>query len=842
MRRCPFPVRYWPAGLLALGLLAFRPDTGPDPTRLIEQLRRFYLTTQPEVSYLHLDQAAYAAGETLWFKAYVVDARAHQPDSLSRVLYVDVVTPEKQVIFRRTLALDQGIAAGDIILPDTLRTGVYTLRAYTSWMRNSDEGLFFTRRVPVWQAAVPASGGPAPSAMRRAELARTTARQVAAAQVPDVQFFPEGGNYVAGLPTTVGVKAVAANGYGLALQGSVLDEQGQVVARFGTPALGMSSFNFTPQANQRYHATVSLPDGETATYPLPAVQESGWALTVREIGNTYRVFVRHRSAGQAPADALQLVAHVRGQVVYTGTGLIRDGETFSAVIAKADAPAGILHITLFDGQSAAQAERLVFVPETQNIQVRLRPSKAAYGPREKVDLNVEVSTATGQPAAAELSLAVTNRLTLPGADAEATDVRAHLLLTSELRGYVENPAYYFQPRTPEVQRALDDLLLTQGWSRFSWQRVLAPGVITSEYLFPLEQTLTLSGQLMRNDKKPVPNGELTLLYGKAKELVQSTANAEGLFRFNGFSGQDTTAVLLQARTPKGSSNVLIKLNELWPTPAATWRPVAPLSPVTAESAPVLAYGQRSHRQQMLEKVYRPDSTSGIVLREVKIDGRRPVEASSSLHGGNVSAVLRAKDFPNLNSYQNIFQMMQSRVAGVQVQPQGAGYSVLIRGITSFSGSSEPLYLLDDVPLSDGQALLSIPPSDIDRIEILKGGAAAIYGTRGSNGVIAVYTKRGRGNHSDEPAAGVAVRRVPAYYRAREFYAPRYETTRQSEKPDPRATTLYWLPRLTVPASGRAHVSFFTADQPGTFRVAVEGICAAGQPATAEATLTVGEQP
>ena len=186
--------------LLLMGTTAFRFVGPPDPSvALVERLLAFY-RTQPEVSYLHLDQAAYAAGETLWFKAYVVDARAHQPDSLSRVLYVDVVTPEKQVIFQRTLALNEGVAAGDIILPDTLSSGMYTLRAYTSWMRNSDEGLFFTRRVPVWQAAVPASGGPAPSAMRRAALARTAARQVAAPQARTCSFSPRGATTWRGCP------------------------------------------------------------------------------------------------------------------------------------------------------------------------------------------------------------------------------------------------------------------------------------------------------------------------------------------------------------------------------------------------------------------------------------------------------------------------------------------------------------------------------------------------------------------------------------------------------------------------------------------------------------------
>ena len=347
---------------------------------------------------------------------------------------------------------------------------------------------------------------------------------------------------------------------------------------------------------------------------------------------------------------------------------------------------------------------------------------------------------------------------------------------------------------------------------------------------------------MRNKNKTMPDGQLTLLYGKALHLIQTRASQDGTFLFKDFSGQDTTAVLLQARPPGGSGNGLFRLNELWPVPAGTWRPVAPLSPVTAESAPVVAYGQRSRRQQMLERAYRPDSSSGIVLREVKIDGRRPDDSPPSLHRGSASVVLRTSDYNNLSSYGDIFQLIQARAPGVQVTRQGTMYSVVIRGTVAISSFGEPLYLLDNVQLHDGESLLSVYPTDVERIEIVKGAAASVYGSRGNHGVIAVYTKYGSDRYAKVPTAGVAVRRVPAFYRAREFYAPRYETIRQTQKPDPRATTLYWLPRLSVPASGRAHVSFFTADQPGTFRAAVEGISAAGQPATAEATLAVQVQP
>ncbi|NVO83499.1 TonB-dependent receptor plug domain-containing protein [Hymenobacter terrestris] len=834
--------------LLAVGALSFGFDTVPKPLHLLRQVMAFYEATQPEVSYLHLDQAAYVAGETLWFKAYLLDASSHQPDSLSKVLYVDVVAPDRQVLLKRTLALTDGLATGDMVLPDTLRSGVYTLRAYTSWMRNSDAGLFFTRRIPVWQASAPVSIGAETSVMRQAQLARRTARALEAATKPDVQFFPEGGEYVAGLQTTVGVKAAQAGGRGLALAGVIIDGNKREVARFSTPALGMSSFGFTPQPGQKYEARVTLPDGSTATYPLPAVRASGWVLNVREVGDDFRVFVRYQPpAGATTATApLQLLAHVRGQPVYAGQGQIGPGETFQATIARSAAPAGLLHVSLFDGQQVAQAERLVFVTEARPLQVRLRPDKATYGPRELVNMEVEVTTSDGQPAPAELSLTVAGTPGLPAEAGDATTVRAHLLLTSELRGYVESPAYYLQSRTPETRRALDDLLLTQGWSRFTWQQVLGePGTAAAGYRYPLERGIVVAGQLVRGNDKLVPNGELMLLIGKQKDIVVSKADANGNFLFTGFPGQDSTKILLQGRTAKGSSNLLLQLNEWWPRPVpAGWRPPAPLSPVVLASAEVVAYGQRSRRQQQLERIYRPDSTSGIILRNVDIRGRKEPENSGfRLHRtSQASSVLYARDFSNIESYQNIFQMLQGRVAGLTLTPNGISYSAQLRGITSMAGSNSPLFLLDGLPLLNPDALLSIPPTDVDRIEVLMGANATIYGSQGASGVIAVYTKRGLGDYSNVPAAGVAVRQLPVFHRTREFYAPRYDAGRSSEKPDPRATTLYWQPRLTVPTSGRARVSFYTADQAGTFRASIEGVSLAGQPAMAEAALTVAGQP
>ncbi|RZK58080.1 MAG: hypothetical protein EOO59_08750, partial [Hymenobacter sp.] len=179
-------------GAALLALAAFRPAADdPNPVRVLaERLASFYATARLEKVYLHLDRPVYGTGETIWFNAYLVDGLRHRPDSLSRILYVELLSPQHQLVARRTLRVEEvGLTHGDIELDDTLRAGTYVLRAYTNWMRNQNPGFFYQRQLQVWPAAPDdATGrtpGAAPAAPGRSAQKTVTAKT-------DVQFFPEG--------------------------------------------------------------------------------------------------------------------------------------------------------------------------------------------------------------------------------------------------------------------------------------------------------------------------------------------------------------------------------------------------------------------------------------------------------------------------------------------------------------------------------------------------------------------------------------------------------------------------------------------------------------------------
>jgi len=829
-----------PAAVGLLALVGFRQPTDGNPIQVIaEKLGAYYASVRPEKAYLHLDRPAYGTGETIWFSAYVVDALRHQPDTLSKVLHVELLSPQRQVVARRTLRLAGGRTYGDIELSDSLKAGTYLLRAFTNWMRNTDHAYVFQRRLQVWPAAPgqPDSFGDATPAAP----ARATAKAAVAAGKVDVQFFPEGGNLVAGLPATVGFKAVAASGRGAAISGQVLDEQNKpVVASLGTTHAGMGRLSFTPAAGQRYHARVKLPDGTSGDYPLPAVQATGYALRVLDTGDSYTAEVRYKGVPGAlvPGPAM-LLSEVRGYIVGLVPRPITDnGTPVTWKLSKARYPNGILHITLFDSQGVPQAERLAFVLNgPPALRVTLTPDKTAYAPHDPVHVKVQVTDAAGQPAAAHLSVTVAEA-GAAALDPDAGNVATSLLLTSDLAGYVESPSYYFQTPTPETTQALDNLLLTQGWRRYVWKQVLGPTPPTLVY--GAEEGVSLGGQVTGMGQTGIANSQLTFIQSKPnRSVLTASTDAEGRFRFTGFPGKDTAVVTIQARRTSGGSNVIIRPDLGPPTFGA---PLPPLPSVSAAPPGVADYLRRSRQQQVQERQNNPDGEAlrNVQLSTVAVTGKKVLVAPDDtrrLYPGVVANTV--VDFVNDLSAQsglNIFQVLQGRVAGLTVSGSPPNMSVQIRG------SGTPLFILDGQRI-DIDFVSSIQANQVEAVEVFKGPEAAIFGNGANGGVIAIYTKRGdknyKGTDQQAPSPGVLVVKVPGYYSAREFYSPRYGApVMNAPTMDPRRLTLYWDPQLSTGPNGQTEFLFYTADGSGNFQISTEGITLAGQPSRGTSTIYV----
>ena len=816
-----------------MGLMAFRPqptEEGP-MQRIARQLGEFYATARQEKAYLHLDRPVYATGETIWFSAYVVDASRHQLDSLSQVLHVDLVSPEHRVVARRTLRLQGGRASGDLDIADSLAAGTYVLRAYTSWMRNAGDQFVYSRHLSIWPAS---PLGPPDNPVSNATAA-AGAKSVARSARPDVQFFPEGGYLVEGLPGVVACKATDASGRGLSVRGQILNAQNAVVVpSFGSRHAGMGRFALVPGTGQRYHAHLTLPDGTAADYPLPVAQASGYSLHVVETADDFLVEARYRGAAGTPAPGpVQLLTQVRGVVAYPGPRPLTGEAPAAWRMPKKNYPSGIVHFTLFDGAGVPQCERLAFVQNgPAALRVSLVADQASYGAHAPVQLTVRVADAAGQPVAASLSVAVSDA-GLSALDPDAETMASNLLLTSDLTGYVENPGYYFREPSAATALALDDLLLTQGWRRFVWKNVLAGQAPAPP--FPIEQSIGLAGQVVsEHGNRPIPNSQLTFLQTRpAKNVTTGTTDGQGRFNFVGFAVGDTAVITLQARRSQGGANVLIRPDD---GPVPDGRPLPTLPPLAAAPPGVAGFVRRSRQAQAADLDLHPEkAVRNINLGNVSVTAKRetvPKDDPRRLYGATGGTVIDFANNPSAQGGMSVLQLLQGRVAGLTISGNPPNVSVQMRG------QGTPLFILDGQRV-DIDVISTIPSSDIESVEVFKGTEAAIFG--GTGGAIAIYTKRADPNYKGAdrpPAPGIATVKLPGYYPAREFYQPRYNALLTNPPADPRTSTLYWNPSVRTNAKGEAELHFFTADGSGSFQAVAEGLSAAGQPVQGTGTVVV----
>lgn len=785
----------------------------------IAKLNKYIRALPPEKVYIHFDKSYYSAGETIWFKTYLFDGSTHDTDTLSQVVYVDFISNGK-ILAQKQLRPDEGTATGDWFLADTLKEGIYQIRAYTNWMRNFDEDFFFSKDIRVYH----------PDTKER--------QPTRISEQLDLTLFPEGGELVDEVECRVGVKAADQFGRGVDVEGFVLENEKDTVTAFKSEHLGLGRFQFVPHNGRSYTVVVSSKNSPMKRVPMPASKPKGQVLIVDNISNkdNIRVFV-FNTATEESGKELSLVAQMRGQVVFAGKGSAAK-KSFVANIPRTRMPAdGILQITLFSAAGEPVAERLIFARNAgSQLKVAVKPSAATYAPREKVTLDLEVKDAAGKPVIGDFSLAVTDGGQVMAEPGTETLVSS-LLMSSDLKGYIEQPGYYFDPENTNAFLHLDFLLMTQGWRRFTWQKVLREEIPEPQFLF--ERGLTLSGTVTRPNGRPLEKKEvnLTLMANEigGQPVIDATqAEANGRFGFYNLILRDSVRVMVQAVAGKGDKNLKVTLDP-GPRPAVRVTRI-PFNPVEFNAEEFTRFMDRSADWLAIQRKMQLDKAK--TLKEITVKAKKQEESDSRKIYGRADATVKF-DQMMTSGAMSIFQVLQGRVAGVYITGSGMDYTVQIRGAVNFNGVVEPLFVLDGMPV-DKALVATLPVADVDYVDILKGASAAIYGSRGAGGVISILTKRGGNSYdwSKEVIPGQVIAYRSGYTKVKEFYAPDYGSQApENGRPDFRST-VYWNPSVRTDQNGKATVTFWNTDNRAMMRVQVEGTSGDGRVGAAGATYVV----
>ena len=118
---------------------------------IVQQFNTYNNTLPSEKVYLHLNKSIFTAGETIWFKAYLVDGMSHQKGTLSSTLHVDLIDiHQNHILSSKTFRIEEGVSHGQFDLPDTLPSSAYQVRGYTQWMRNFSQDNFYTANIAIY--------------------------------------------------------------------------------------------------------------------------------------------------------------------------------------------------------------------------------------------------------------------------------------------------------------------------------------------------------------------------------------------------------------------------------------------------------------------------------------------------------------------------------------------------------------------------------------------------------------------------------------------------------------------------------------------------------------------
>ncbi len=477
----------------------------------------------------------------------------------------------------------------------------------------------------------------------------------------DVQFLPEGGNLVAGLPARIGFKAIGEDGKGVDISGIITDHNQKKVAEFKSLHSGMGSFDIDVEAAGSYTAKVTLPGGTIKEYPLPAIKNTGLVLKVKNPVESDSVTVSVAATNDVvqAGDSYFLIGKARGLVCYAAIFNFHESNFVKKKIAKNLFPTGITHFTIMNTKYQPLNERLVFIDQHNNLNIEFKTDKPVYGSRDAIALKIKVTDRNGKPLQGNFSLAVTDDVQVKTDTANNENINTRMLLTADLKGYIEYPGYYLSSKTTEAWQALDNLLLTQGWIGYDWGQVFNPPVIS----FQPEYELKVTGRVWNVFNKPVKRTDVLLFSKTPAILMDTSTNNEGKFTFSHFPQVDTPIFVLKAVNRNGKSfNVGISVDEIKP-PEFT-KPNEPLTEPWYVNSDSTFLNYAKSNAFVIQQDYFP--AGGHRLKEVKITAKKIIKDSQNLNGpGNADLVLDEK-FLEKAGKKNWLQLLQENIKDMRV--------------------------------------------------------------------------------------------------------------------------------------------------------------------------------
>lgn len=859
----------------------FAQGTNEVISRFAEQLAMF----PHEKLYVQTDKPVYLSGERVWFRSHMVEASSNIPAFLSRYIYVELFDPFNQLIQRIKIRPDAvGVYSGHLDLDEELPEGSYTIRAYTRYMRNQGNEAFFKKTIQVldpyslqlealphfevngnrvnanFRFVSPASKDTITPEIVTLKLSDETARTISPDKrnhykwdftmtkkrsspnlllsvvhegrkynkyypIPydanefDVTFHPEGGYLVPGQECRVGFKAINGSGLSEEITGTIYNSENVPIVDFSSMKLGMGFFDFTPVANESYYALCKTGRSETKRIELPLADIRSKTLSVAFADQDRRLVSLLRS-NAAQLDSLFILIHRNG-VVYFYQSWDDPSKAYSFTSDKL--PSGTISILLLNNQYEILSERMLFnLNKNDFADSKAEFSAPTYKRRELVKLQLKVTDSDSITFSDNIAVSVTDKSAVP--KDTTNNILSSFLLSSELKGFIESPASYFDGNDIVDVNGLDALMLTQGWRRYNIPEVLKGKIALPDQYLPEEyQEISGKSEVLFGSLK---EGEISL-YATLDTLYSgetTIADEKGRFLFK-VEYPENTEITVQSLSKKGGRRNMINLDtETFPDDAYSTIPMQALKTGQPEEFDLDAYMKKANEEYSQKYGIRT-----IMLDEVVVTAQHKESYSESMFFSPIHA-------SGLITEEEIERRKVSSFRTLLV----TNPSLIVKGdgtVTTTQSDLPVAFIIDDVNHENFQ-IESITIDDIASMFVLKSNIGLMTYSPGTQGAVVITTKRG---FVQKNVISMNINRIKplGYQLPAEFYTPSYETEQQRESSlvDSR-TTIYWKPNVQFSEKGEAMIEFYSADTPTTYQVVGEGMLSSGKMVRLEKEITV----
>ena len=635
----------------------------------------------PERIYVQTDRPIYNLYDTIWYKVWVMQAGTLLPTEKSQLVYVDLINEENRVTQTAQYTLKGGGANGQFVLTKAIQDkGLYRIRAYTRWQKNFGDSACFEKIIPIWGdrskelekkrfvSVTNKSGrdvfitqGQFQKRKQKAEEEKLIQAQKRANREfeLDVQFLPEGGKLIAGVPNRVAYKALSPDGRSVPVEGTIVDQNGKDIVSFASEHKGMGSFLLLPDTGKQYSARLF----NDQLIPLPPVEKEGVTLMVvsKPTADTLVVAVNASPGVIANQTQFTLLAESRGLPTKEAFNIRMNKSHVLLLIPKENLKSGINRLTLFTADGRPLCERLVYIDRKDELTFDIKANweiKSDTDQMMTLKIRPKMNGATVQSA---FALSVTNKNRVP-VDSIQKTFRSEMLLSSDLKGFIEEPGYYFNNPYDSICKQLDLLLLTHGWGGYEWD-----DVTRKKFTHLPDTAFTISGTVTNLLGKPIQGRKISLIVQGGKFIIDMTrTDPKGRFAFSNLDVRETSMVRVKIEKEKKKRTIGlgIKLDTTQKKPEFR---IIPLKNFLYESEEVdsLMLGYKDNIEA--DKAYMDSlrKLRGIqLLPEVTVTERKKIKKSWNKNGSGVAdIVVDSVQIGRYDAYTNVVDILKTEVPG-----------------------------------------------------------------------------------------------------------------------------------------------------------------------------------